>query len=124
MPTMPHRAHVAIDYLSVLIFAVSPTVFGFSGPDAVLCYALAIAHLVVTLTTAPSGAVDVLSNRFHGAIETVVGVALLVGPWLTGGLLSGTGKVYFSAIGAVLLLVGLFTDYTAAEAGVGRVPGA
>ena len=43
--------HGAIDYLAVLIFVVAPAVIGLSGWPAVLSYALAGIHLLMTLLT-------------------------------------------------------------------------
>jgi hypothetical protein len=44
-------AHGAVDYLAVVIFAVAPAVIGLSGRPAVLSYALAGIHLLMTLLT-------------------------------------------------------------------------
>ena len=80
MPKISHKVHVTIDYLSVVVFAAVPTLLGFSGADAALCYGLAVAHLMVTVSTAaPGGLLHWIPNRVHGRIEVLVGVTLLLG---------------------------------------------
>jgi hypothetical protein len=60
--------HGAIDYLAVLIFAAAPAVVGLSGWPAVLSYALAGIHFLMTLLTDfPAGAIKLIAVALHGS---------------------------------------------------------
>ena len=62
--------HGAIDYLAVLIFAAAPTVIGLTGWPALLSYALAIIHLLMTvLTDFPAGAIRIVPVILHNWVE-------------------------------------------------------
>ena len=104
--------HVTIDYLSVVVFATVPTLLGFSGADAVLCYGLAAAHLMVTVSTAaPGGLLHWIPNRVHGGIEVLVGVTLLLGAGLTGAMFTDAGRLFFAAVGVTLLALWTISDH-------------
>ena len=112
MPKISHKVHVTIDYLSVVVFAAVPTLLGFSGADAVLCYGLAAAHLMVTVSTAaPGGLLHWIPNRVHGGIEVLVGVTLLLGAGLTGAMFTDAGRLFFAAVGVTLLALWTISDH-------------
>jgi hypothetical protein len=74
-----------LDYLTVIAFALAPTVLGLTGTAAWLAYTLAVAHLLVTLATDfDLGVAHLLPAAWHGRIELAVGLLLLVAPWLLG----------------------------------------
>jgi hypothetical protein len=82
---MSATTHAVLDYLTVGLFAVAPTVLNLQGPPALLSYALAIIHLLLTLTTAfPGGVLRWVPLSWHGWIELAVAPALVVAPWLLG----------------------------------------
>jgi hypothetical protein len=107
----PH-VHGIIDYCSVIILAIAPSVTGFSGKQAFICYALAVVHLALTiLTRFPLGIVKVIGFPIHGAIEFVVSILLILMPWLANfsrGVLSTRFFVYF---GVLLFVIWFLTDY-------------
>ena len=115
-PITPHL-HGVLDYVVVVLFLLAPTLFGFGGTAALLAYALAGVHLLMTvLTDFPLGFVGrVIPFRVHGTVELVVGAALAVLPWLLTDVF-GEAALFFSAAGVAILLVWLLTDYRAVPA--------
>lgn len=108
------RAHGALDYVSVAVFALAPVALGLEGLPATLAYLLAGVHLLLTLATDfPRGVVSVVPFPVHGLIEAVVG-AVLVG--LAFVLFDGLAFWLYFGMGAALLSTWAVTDY----AGRGR----
>jgi hypothetical protein len=104
--------HRMLDFVTVVGFALAPTVLGLVGFAATLSYLLAAVHLVLTLLTAfPGGTARPVSLAIHGAIEVVVGVALIVLPWVVGWV--GTPRMFYCAAGVVILGVWALSAYRA-----------
>lgn len=104
------QLHRVVDFVTVVLFAVSPALVPLVGLAAALAYALAVVHLAVTLGTAFPGA----SNRplplpAHGGLETVVGIALIALPFVAGW--TGRSRDYYLAVGAIILVVSLVSQY-------------
>jgi hypothetical protein len=105
-------AHGVIDYASVILFAIGPTVSGFTGYAASVCYTLAVVHLLMTLITRfPAGAAKVLPFTLHGTVELIVGVLLIALPWLANFAAGVHSRNFFLFMGLVILLVWFITDY-------------
>jgi hypothetical protein len=51
MKVISDTAHGILDYLTVAIFALAPSILGLTGFAALVSYALAAIHLVMTLLT-------------------------------------------------------------------------
>lgn len=112
MAILTPRIHGYLDYLTVVIFALAPTLFGLTGVPALLAYLLAVVHLLMTLLTDfPLGVADVIPLRWHSRVELIVSVVLVVLPWLLGDLFSAGARTFYTAIGAVIFVVWLATDY-------------
>ena len=110
------RVHGYLDYLAVALLALAPTLFGFGGIAAMLCYALAVAQLGMSLLTAyPLGIKHVIPFTVHGGVEVAVTILLLVAPWLLGFEGNLSARNFFLAAGIGLGLVYLTTDYRAAD---------
>jgi hypothetical protein len=106
------KTHGILDYITVLAFAVAPTLAGFSGVPAYICYALAAIHLSMTvMTNFPSGVIKVIPIRLHKIVETIVGPVLIILPWILGFSEDLAARYFFVAAGAVIIAVGFFTDY-------------
>jgi len=102
--------HGCLDYLTVVLFLVAPTLVGLSGIAATLSYTLAAIHLAMTLATDFSlGEVKVIHFAIHGWVERVVGLALILLPFALG--FDAPAQVFYVVMGVVILLVGLVTDY-------------
>jgi hypothetical protein len=112
-----HRAigplfHGVIDYLLVIILAVGPGVAGFHGKQQYFCYVLAAVHFLLTVVTRfPLGAAKVIAFPMHGAIELVVGVLLVILPWLANFSAGVLSRNFFVGIGLLILIVWAMTGY-------------
>jgi hypothetical protein len=117
MKILAPRTHGIIDYLAVFGLALAPTLFGFGGIPATLCYALAVVHLLMSLLTAyPLGAAKIIPFPVHGGIEVVVSIFLVAAPWIFAFANVPAARNFFVASAAALLLVYLVTNYRAADA--------
>jgi hypothetical protein len=103
--------HGVLDYAVVAIFALAPLALGIDGASALLCYALAVIHLILTLLTdMPLGLMKVIPIRVHGTIELLVGLALIIVPWLLSDLLR-SGQLFFTLMGAIIFVVWVSSNY-------------
>ena len=114
---MSPKFHALLDYITVLAFAVAPTLLGLSGLAAMGAYILAGVHLLLTLMTRfPGGIFGAVPMRVHGFIELAVSLVLGVAPWALPGLLPDfRDKLFYSAAGAVIFFVWLLSDYRAVQ---------
>lgn len=109
--TLSPSAHGLLDYVTVVIFALAPTLFQFDGLPALVAYGLAAVHLVLTLATHfPMGMFDGISLRAHGVAELVVSVALIILPWVAGFIQPGA-QWFFPVMGVFVFGVWLLSDY-------------
>ena len=115
--TRMHRSigaltHGIIDYAMVIFLLAGPSVAHFTGKQATFCYLLAAVHLILTLVTRfPLGAVKILGFPLHGAIELIVGLLLIVLPWLANFAAGLHSRNFFVAVGLLVLLIWFLTDY-------------
>jgi hypothetical protein len=104
------KMHGILDYGVVIIFALAPSLLGIVDTAALLCYALAAIHLVMTFfTDMPFGVVKVIPIKLHGTIELIVGLALIVVAWTISDLMSG--QLFFTLMGAVIFFVWVSSNY-------------
>jgi len=102
--------HAYLDYVTVVLFAIAPTLFGLTAMAATIAYALAVIHLAMTLVTDfPGGTFKLLPFSVHGWVERVVGPALVLLPFVLG--FDGMARGFYIVVGLVIILVGLLTDY-------------
>jgi len=100
--------HGYLDFATVVIFLLAPTLFGLNGLPAILAYGLAIIHLAVTLATDfPFGAIKMIPFKLHGWIERLVGPLLVI----LGFANDGSARSFYIVIGLVIIVVGILTDY-------------
>jgi len=110
MRVIAARLHRVLDFVTVGGFALAPAVLGLAGFAATLAYVLAVVHLALTLLTHfPGRAARPVSLVFHGAIEGVVGLALLLLPWLVGW--TGTARTFYLVAGLIILVVWALSAY-------------
>jgi len=104
--------HGYLDFVTVVIFILAPTLFGLNGLPAMLAYGLAAIHLAVTLATDfPFGVIKAIPFTFHGWIERLVGPALVVIPFILGFADQAMARNFYIFIGVVIIIVGALTDY-------------
>ena len=110
MKILSPTQHGYLDYLTVVIFLLAPSLIGLTGLAGTIAYLLAAIHLAMTLVTDfPLGVIKKLPFSIHGWVERVVGPVLVVLPFVFG--FDGAAKVFYLVIGIVIILVGLLTDY-------------
>lgn len=114
MRILSARVHGYIDFGIVGLLLLGPTLLPSHPAVTTLCYALATAHLLLSLITAyPLGAARRVPLRVHGALELAEGAVLLASPWLLD-LPAGTRtQSYLVAVGGILCAVWLATPYNA-----------
>lgn len=112
MSVISASMHRVLDFVTVVAFAVAPSVLGLTGFPAALAYVLAVVHLGMTiLTRFGATSRSPLPLPLHGAVEGVVGIGLLALPWVLGWV--GTPRLFFVAAGAVILIVWVLSQYRA-----------
>lgn len=110
MKILSPTQHGYLDYLTVVIFLLAPSLIGLSGMAGTIAYLLAGIHLAMTLVTDfPLGVVKKLTFTIHWWVERVVGPVLVLLPFVLG--FEGTALRFYIVIGIVIILVGLLTDY-------------
>lgn len=111
--TLSPASHGLLDYVSVVVFALAPTLFQFGGVPAFIAYGLAVVHLLLTLATRfPMGLFDGVPLRAHGVVELLVSVILIVLPWVAGFVQPGA-QWFFPGMGILIFAVWLLSDYGA-----------
>ncbi len=118
MKILTPRVHGYLDFVVVVLFAMGPTVFGFTGLPATVSYVLAGIHLTLTLLTAfPMGIIKLIPFTVHGALELLTSILLVIAPWAAGFSEQTTAKIFYVAAGILIFVVFLTTDYKAAAHG-------
>jgi hypothetical protein len=117
MKIISDTTHGILDYVTVVLFALAPSVLGLTGTAALISYALAAIHLTMTvLTDMPLGVIKIVPIKLHALVELVVGPVLVVGALALPTLFAG-GQAFFVAAGVVIFAVWLLSNYgTMAEA--------
>ena len=111
MKIISSKAHAALDYLTVAIFALTPTVIGFGGTSAMISYVLAVVHLSMTLVTdMPFSVVKFVPIRLHALVELMVGPVLVIGGLLLE--LPTPARMFFVAMGVIIFAVWLLSSYS------------
>jgi len=111
MKVISPKFHVILDYLTVIFLFASPSLFYLSDVAKNICYLLGGVHLLVTICTDFTGGLfKVIPFRIHGLIEFFVGFGLAVAAF-TYFKHNNLDQTYFAALGVVVLLVFLLTDY-------------
>lgn len=104
--------HGILDLSFVLLFLVMPAVLDLSGIAALVCYAVAIAHLGVSLLTRyPVGVLDIVPFPMHGAFELALAVLLIAAPWLLDFAMDDSARMLCVAGGVIKLIVWPISDY-------------
>lgn len=112
MKVISPRMHGYLDFLTVILFLLAPTLFGLNQIPALLAYSLAAIHLLVTLASDfPFGIVKIIPFPVHGWIERVVGPALIAVPFILGFATDEIARNFYIGAGVVIIIVGILTDY-------------
>lgn len=112
MKVITPRTHGYLDFLTVVIFLLAPTLLELSGLPAIIAYSLAVVHLIVTLISDfPFGVVKLIPFTIHGWIERLVGPMLIAVPFIFGFANEAVARNFYVAMGIVIIGVGLLTNY-------------
>ncbi len=116
MRILSPRTHGYLDYVTVAVFLLAPVLVGLGGTPAFISYTLGIVHLVMTLLTRfPAGISRVIPLVVHGLVELVVAIGLILLPFWAGYSPGSPARRFYLAIGAVLFIIWLLTDYRGAD---------
>ena len=111
MKVISDTTHGILDYLTVAIFALAPSILGLTGFAALVSYALAVIHLAMTLlTNMPLGVIKIIPMRLHALVEVIVGPILVVAALVLPTIL-GDRREFFLVMGLVILAVWLLSSY-------------
>ena len=111
MKVISDTAHGILDYLTVAIFAMAPSILGLTGFAALVSYALAAIHLVMTLlTNMPLGVLKIIPMRLHALVEMLVGPVLVLAALVLPTIL-GDKREFFLVMGLVISAVWLLSSY-------------
>ncbi|WP_375436793.1 hypothetical protein [uncultured Hymenobacter sp.] len=115
MKVISPRMHGMLDYGTIALFALAPTIFDFDGTYATVCYVLAAGYLVITLLTDfPMGVARMIPFPVHGGLELVSGLVLLAAPFLFGFHDDNeTARNFFIGMGILFLGTWMLTDWRA-----------
>ena len=114
MKVISPRIHGYLDFLTVFIFLLAPTLLGLGQLSAMLAYGLAVVHLIVTLASDfPFGVVKLIPFTVHGWIERMVGPLLIAIPFILNFSTEEAARNFYIAMGIIIVLVGILTDYQA-----------
>jgi hypothetical protein len=110
MKVISDTTHGILDYLTVAIFALAPSILGLTGFAALVSYALAAIHLVMTIfTNMPLGVFKIIPMRLHALVEMLVGPVLVLAALVLPIL--GDKREFFLVMGLVILAVWLLSSY-------------
>ncbi|MCE9597672.1 MAG: hypothetical protein K8S54_06865 [Spirochaetia bacterium] len=102
--------HGLLDYVTVVIFLVAPTALGLAGLAAVVSYALAGVHLLMTIVTNfRLGVIKLVPFTLHGWVERIVGPVLVILPFILG--FENIARLFYIAMGVIIVIVGVLTNY-------------
>lgn len=114
MKVISPRIHGYLDFLTVFIFLLAPTLLGLGQLSAILAYSLAVVHLIVTLASDfPFGVVKLIPFTVHGWIERMVGPLLIAIPFILNFSNEEVARNFYIAMGIIIIVVGMLTDYQA-----------
>ena len=117
MRILSPRVHGVIDLVTVLVLLLAPALIGLGGSPAAIAYSLAAIPLLLTLLTRyPMGVWKTIPFVYHGIVELIVGVALLLLPSYAGYGPGSPAKRFYLVMGAVILVVWALTAYRGSEA--------
>lgn len=122
MHILKARTHGYLDYAAILFLFLMPSLFDLTGTPASLAYGLAIGYVaLVALTAYPLGLFKLIPFSIHGAVEFALAIGLAAAPWMFRFAGEPVARNLYVALGAILFVVWLVTDYrTAADSSLHR----
>lgn len=116
MKILSPKMHGILDYLLVVFLLASPTLFHMEGNLCLITYVIGAVHLGLTiLTDFEPGLIKVIPFRIHGLIELAVSVLLVTLAYWFNTQTNELGFYYYAALGILVLIVFLITDFKAVK---------
>ena len=116
MRFIPPRVHGYFDYFYVVAFLAGPSLFGFSGLPAILCYIFAVPAFVLPIFTRfPLGLVPLVPLKFHIVAEPIQSTVLALLPWILGFSANHAARNFYVLDGALIHIVAWFSEYKSLE---------
>ena len=110
------RIHGYFDYFYVVAFLAGPSLFGFSGLPATLCYIFAVPAFVLPIfTNFPLGFIPLVPLKFHIVAEPIQSTVLALLPWILGFADNHGARNFYVADGAMIFIVAWITEYKSLE---------
>lgn len=117
--TIPVRAHMSSEPVLFLVLLLLPFLAGYSDVDAArnVSIGAALVVLVATLTTNwPLSVVRLIPLRIHGILDVVLGVLLIIAPFLAAFSDDSTLATLVDVLlGVGLIIAGLLTNWAGAH---------
>jgi hypothetical protein len=112
MNRLSPELHGILDYITVALLFLTPSVFQFGISACIFTYLLATVHFLVTLSTDfPGGVFKIITLRVHGLIELVVSVTLVSVGILFRTFGDTIASYYYLSFSVILFVVWLVSDY-------------
>jgi hypothetical protein len=109
------KLHGIIDYLTVPLLLAAGPLFQFDGQPSEITSTLAGVVLVYSLFTAyPPGLVKMITLPQHRVIDIVLGIAMLISPFVL--KFTGSARLFFVGMGIFSLVVVAMTDFSRSRA--------
>jgi hypothetical protein len=109
---MKSRTHGIIDYLFVVFLWVSPAFFGLPDFTSQITYTLGAVHLILTLITDYEvGVFKWVPFRYHGWIELIVGLGLILISLYVGNVDGTLSQNFYFGVTVSVILLWFLTDY-------------
>src|SRR5690606_14203465 len=104
--------HTVVDYLLVLFFWLSPSLFNFGGTVALVIYIYGFLYFLLTVATiSPLGLVKFIPLSTHAWVEFGLGLALIVLPWIINFNEDLKARNYFISTGVGIICLWVFSNY-------------
>jgi|SRR6476620_9055173 len=112
MKIINSRIHGAVDYGVVLFLLLSPTLYGLPPFTSEVTYALAVIHLILTVSTNfELGIFKIIPFHIHGLIEFIVSIFLFAGAFYLGSIEGNLAKYFYWSFAIAVFVTWLLTDY-------------
>jgi hypothetical protein len=119
MKSLNSKAHGYLDFTILAALFLAPQMLGVTGTAATISYALGFVVAALVLITAyPFGLFKLIPFQVHGTIEALTAPFLLAAPWIFGFDGVSVERNYYLALGAILGIVWMLTDYKAVSLSV------
>ena len=116
MKILSPRVHGYLDYAFAALLIAAPSVLGFHGTPAALCYILAVLRLGTSVMTSyPLGMVRLIPFSAHAVVDVGAAIGLVISPYFFRFADRAVPRSFFVLVGVVGAAFAALTDYSAEE---------